>query len=160
MPQLILGFRAISRETLGSVGIFMAWHRIPPGARSSRHSHANFETAVYVLGGRGYAYYEVGLGGYVEARPGNFVYTPADLAHGLGCPAGGEALEYVVARNVLEEVVVTLREAHELPIGLDGETRGARRTPEAERKKRTMEVEARSDEPGLAMPEPAKVPLG
>lgn len=42
----------------------------------------------------------------------------------VGCPEGGEALEYVVARNPPEEVV-TLRSAEDLPIGPDGKLRGA-----------------------------------
>lgn len=125
MPQGVLGLRAISHETVGSVGLFMARHRVPPGARSSLHFHANCETAVFVLSGKGYAYYGEDLGGYVEAGPGDFVYIPADLAHVVGCPAGGEALEYVVARDAPEEVVVTLQEADELPIGPDGRARDA-----------------------------------
>ena len=40
-----------------------------------------------------------------------FVYIPANLAHVVGCPAGGEALEYVVARDAPGEVVLTLRAA-------------------------------------------------
>ena len=101
----------------------MAKHRVPPGAHSSLHSHANCETAVYVLRGRGYAYSGRDMDEYIEAGPGDFVYIPANLAHVVGCPAGGEPPEYVVARNAPEEVVVTLRPAAELPIGPDGKMR-------------------------------------
>lgn len=62
---------------------------------------------------------------HLEAGPGDFVYIPADLAHLVGCPAGGEPLEYIVTRNAPEEVVVTLREAAGLPIGPDGRMRDA-----------------------------------
>jgi uncharacterized RmlC-like cupin family protein len=127
MPQGVLGLQAISQETVGSEGIFMALHRVPAGARSSLHSHANCETAVYVLRGRGYAYYGEDMGGYAEAGPGDFVFIPAGLAHVVGCPAGGEPFEYVVSRNAPEEVVVTLREAEDLPIGSDGKMRNAQR---------------------------------
>ena len=120
MPQGVFGVEAVSRETVGSEGIFMARYRVPPGAHSDLHSHANCETAVYILSGQAYAYYGEEMEGYVEAEPGDFVYIPANLAHVVGCPAGGEALEYVVARNAPEEIVVTLREAAELPIGTDG----------------------------------------
>lgn len=125
MPQDVLGLHAISRDTVGSVGLFMARHRVPPGAHSSLHSHANCETAVYVLGGHGYAYYGEEMDGYVEAEPGDFVYIPANLAHVVGCPERGEPLEYVVARNAPEEIVVTLREAEDLPIGPGGKMREA-----------------------------------
>ncbi|CAA9444989.1 MAG: hypothetical protein AVDCRST_MAG02-350 [uncultured Rubrobacteraceae bacterium] len=62
---------------------------------------------------------------HLEAGPGDFVYIPADLAHLVGFPAGGEPLEYIVTRNAPEEVVVTLREAAGLPIGPDGRMRDA-----------------------------------
>ena len=125
MPQNVLGLQAISQETLGSVGLFMARYRVPPGVHSSLHSHTNCETAVYVLRGHGYAYYGEEMGGYVEAGAGDFVYIPANLAHVVGCPEGGEPLEYVVVRNAPEEVVVTLREADGLPIDPGGRMRGA-----------------------------------
>jgi uncharacterized RmlC-like cupin family protein len=111
----------IERVRLGSAGIFVAKYRVPPGL----HTHTNCETVVYVLRGQGYAYYGEDMGDYIEAGPGDFVYIPADLAHVVGCPAGGEALEYVVARNAPEEVVVTLREAEDLPIDPDGKMRDA-----------------------------------
>lgn len=123
MPQGVFGVEAISRETVGSEGIFVGRYRVPPGAHSILHSHANCETAVYVLGGRGYAYAGEDMGEYLEAGPGDFVFIPANLAHVVGCPAGGEPLEYVVARNAQEEVVVTFREADELQIGPDGRMR-------------------------------------
>jgi uncharacterized RmlC-like cupin family protein len=98
---------------------------VPRGAHSDLHSHTNCETAVYVPSGRGYAYYGEEMDGYVEAGPGDFVYIPANLAHVVGCPVGGEPLEYVVARNAPEEIVVTLQKAGELPIGPDGKMQGA-----------------------------------
>lgn len=125
MPQGVLGLQAVSHETVGSVGIFMAQHRVPPGSHSSLHSHTNCETAVYVLSGQGYAYSRQDMGEYVEAGPGDFVYIPANLAHVVGYPAGGEPLEYVVARNAPEEIVVTIREAADLSIGPDGKLRDA-----------------------------------
>jgi uncharacterized RmlC-like cupin family protein len=124
-PQGVLSVGAVSHETVGAGGIFMARHRGPPGAHSDLHSHTNCETALYVLRGRGYAYGGEDMGEYVEAGPGDFVYIPANLAHVVGCPAGGEALEYVVARDAPGEVVVTLRAAAELQIGPDGRMRDA-----------------------------------
>jgi uncharacterized RmlC-like cupin family protein len=125
-PQGVLGLDAVSRATVGSGGIFMAKHTVPPGAHSDLHLHTNCETAVYVLAGRGYAYAGEEMERYLEAGPGDFVYIPADLAHLVGCPADGEPLEYIVARNAPEEVVVTLRDASELSIGPDGRLRDTR----------------------------------
>lgn len=123
-PQGVFALDTVSHETVGSEGIFMARYRVPPGAHSSLHIHTSCETAVYVLRGRAYAYAGEEMGEYV-AGPGDFAYIPANLAHVVGCPAGGEALEYVVSRNAPEEVVVTLREAEDLPIGPDGKLRSA-----------------------------------
>ena len=125
VPQGVLGLDAVSRATVGSEGVFMAKYAVPPGAHSDLHLHTNCETAVYVLAGRGYAYAGEEMDEYLEAGPGDFVYIPADLAHLVGCPAGGEPLEYIVTRNAPEEVVVTLRAASELPIGPDGRLRHA-----------------------------------
>lgn len=125
VPQGVLGLDAISRGTVGSEGIFMARYTVPPGAHSDLHLHTNCETALYVLAGRGYAYTGEQMDEYLEAGPGDFVYIPADLAHVVGCPAGGEPLEYVVARNAPDEVVVTLRAGSELPIGPNGRVQDA-----------------------------------
>lgn len=120
LPQGVFGVETVSRHTVGAQNIFMSRHCVPPGAHSSLHIHTNCESAVYVSKGRGYAYYGQDMEGYVEGGPGDFVYIPANLAHVVGCPADSETLEYVVARNAPEEIVVTLREADELPIGPDG----------------------------------------
>lgn len=127
VPQCFLYLDAISQNTGGSEGIFMAKYTVPPGAHSGLHLHANCETAVYILSGRGYAYSGEEMDGYLEAGPGDFVYIPADLAHVVGCPAGGEPLEYIVTRNAPEEIVVTLWAASELPIGPDGSVRAVQR---------------------------------
>ena len=126
-PQGVLGLDAISQGTVGSEGIFMARYTVPPGAHSDLHLHANCETAVYVLAGRGYAYAGEAMDEYLEAGPGDFVYIPADLAHVVGCSAGGGPLEYLVTRNAPEEIVVTLRAASELPISPDGRVRDTQR---------------------------------
>lgn len=123
VPQGVFGLDAISHGTVGSEGIFMGRYRVPPGTHSSLHIHTNCETAVYILRGRGYAYAGEEMDEYIEAGPGDFVHIPANLAHVVGCPADGKPLEYVVARNAQEEVVVNLRSAADLPIGPDGKIR-------------------------------------
>lgn len=123
MPQGVFGSEAISHGTVGSEGVYMARHRVPPGVHSDLHIHTNCETAVYVLRGRAYAYSGEEMDEYIEAGPGDFAYIPANLAHVVGCPAGSEPLEYVVVRNAPEEVVVNLRTAEDLPIDPDGKMR-------------------------------------
>ena len=67
LPQSVFGVDAVSRRTVASQGILMSQHRVPPGAHSSLHIHANCETAVYVLRGRGYAYAGVDMDDYIQA---------------------------------------------------------------------------------------------
>ena len=123
MPQGVLGLDAISRGTVGSEGIFMARYAVPPGAHSDLHSHANCETAVGRSACPAVPTRTSGedMGEYIEGGPEDFVYIPANLAHVVGCPAGGDQLEYIVVRNAPEEIVVTLGLTDELPIGPDGE---------------------------------------
>ncbi len=125
VPQGVFGLDAISHGTVGSEGIFMGRYRVPPGARSSLHAHTNCETAVYVLRGRAYAYAGEDMEEYLEAGPGDFAYIPANLAHVVGCPADSGPLEYIVARNAREEIVVNLRPAEDLPIDKYGKLRGS-----------------------------------
>jgi uncharacterized RmlC-like cupin family protein len=125
LPQELLGRGAITQGTVGSHGLFMAIHRVPPGMRSSLHLHSNCETAVYILRGRAFTYVGTGLEEYFEVQAGDFVYIPADAPHVVGNLSPDEVFEYVVCRNAPDEVVVTLREAADLPIGPDGQMRAA-----------------------------------
>lgn len=120
LPQELLGQGAIAQHTVGSRGLFMALHRVPPGTHSSQHMHTNCETAVYILRGRAYGYIGEDMHEYMEAGPGEFVYIPANAVHIVGNASADEPLEYIVARNAPDEIVVTLRPADELPITPDG----------------------------------------
>ncbi len=104
--QGAVGSLAISRETCGSSGIYMARYRVPPGRRSIPHYHTNCETAVYVLSGHGRAYFGPSLGEVLDASPGDLVYIPPDEVHVVENASESEWLEYVAARNAPEEIVV------------------------------------------------------
>jgi uncharacterized RmlC-like cupin family protein len=120
LPQELLGQGAISQGSVGAQGLYMAIHRVPPGAHSSFHLHTNCETAVYILKGRAFGYNGANMEEYLEAQAGDFVYIPANAPHVVGNPSRDEMLEYVVCRNAPDEIVVTLKEAAALPITADG----------------------------------------
>ena len=52
VPRGILGGSEISQATAGATNIYMARFRVPAGARSRPHYHANCESALYMLAGR------------------------------------------------------------------------------------------------------------
>src|SRR3712207_9493175 len=51
VPRGVVGGAEISQATTGATNIYMGVFRVPPGARSRPHYHANCESAVYMLSG-------------------------------------------------------------------------------------------------------------
>ncbi len=78
-----------------------------PRTASSVHHHGEQETIIYVLGGRG----QVRWGRYGEhsetARPGDFVFIPAQLPHQELNPTE-ETVTWVVIRSGPQPIVVNL----------------------------------------------------
>ncbi|MGO9005524.1 MAG: cupin domain-containing protein [Beijerinckiaceae bacterium] len=72
---------AVSAETVGASAIHMQLLTIPPGGRAKAHKHAAHETAIYVLSGEGAMYYGERLDDHLIARPGDFIYIPANVPH-------------------------------------------------------------------------------
>jgi uncharacterized RmlC-like cupin family protein len=72
---------AISAETVGARGIHLQLLTIPPGARAKAHKHEHHETAIHLLSGEVGMWYGERLENHMVARPGDFVYIPADLPH-------------------------------------------------------------------------------
>jgi uncharacterized RmlC-like cupin family protein len=98
-PRGVVGGAEISQATTGATNIYMGLFRVPPGARSRPHYHANCESAVYMLAGR----LEVRWGDHLEQTvtigPGDMVYVPPRETHILLNLSDAEAAEYVVARD-------------------------------------------------------------
>jgi uncharacterized RmlC-like cupin family protein len=72
---------AVSAETVGASAIHMQLLTIPPGGRAKAHKHEAHETAIYVLSGEGGMYYGERLEQHLVARPGEFLYIPANVPH-------------------------------------------------------------------------------
>ena len=72
---------AISRETVGAIGLHMQLVTMPPGARGKAHKHASHETAIYVLSGRSGTYYGEQLEHHAIAGAGEFLYIPPNTPH-------------------------------------------------------------------------------
>jgi uncharacterized RmlC-like cupin family protein len=72
---------AVSAETVRASAIHMQLLTMPPGARAKAHKHEAHETAIYVLSGEGAMYYGEKLEQHMVAKPGDFIYSPANMPH-------------------------------------------------------------------------------
>ena len=103
VPRGVVGGAEISQATAGAHNIYMGVFRVPAGARSRPHYHANCESAVYMLSGK----LEVKWGQHLEESvvigPGDMVYVPPRETHILENLSDTEPAQYVVARDAPTE---------------------------------------------------------
>lgn len=99
VPRGVVGGAEISQATTGATNIYMGVFRVPPGARSRPHYHADCESAVYMLSGQ----LEIRWGDHLEEtiniEVGDMVYVPPRETHILRNLSNEEPAEYVVARD-------------------------------------------------------------
>jgi uncharacterized RmlC-like cupin family protein len=99
VPRGVVGGAEISQATTGATNIYMGVFRVPPGARSRPHYHADCESAVYMLSGQ----LEIRWGDHLEEtiniEVGDMVYVPPRETHILRNLSDKEPAEYVVARD-------------------------------------------------------------
>jgi uncharacterized RmlC-like cupin family protein len=103
VPRGVVGGSEVSRATAGASSIYMGIFRVPPGARSRPHYHANCESAVYMLRGTLEVKWGEDLQESTEIGPGDMVYVPPQETHILHNHSSSEPAEYVVARNSATE---------------------------------------------------------
>ena len=98
-PRGVVGGSEISQATTGATNLFMGRFRVPAGAQSRPHYHANCESALYMLSGS----IEIQWGDHLEDRltvePGDMLYVPPRVTHTVENTSASEAAEYVVARD-------------------------------------------------------------
>jgi uncharacterized RmlC-like cupin family protein len=98
-PRGVVGGSEISNATTGATNIFMGRFRVPPGAQSRPHYHADCESALYMLSGS----IEIQWGDHLEERvnvePGDMLYVPPRQTHIVRNRSETEPAEYVVARD-------------------------------------------------------------
>ena len=98
-PRGVLGGAEISQATTGATNLYMGVFRVPPGARSRPHYHAECESAVYLLAGALEVRWGDHLEEVVELAPRDMVYVPPRETHILRNLSDAEPAEYVVARD-------------------------------------------------------------
>jgi uncharacterized RmlC-like cupin family protein len=98
-PRGVVGGHEVSRATTGSENLFMGIFRLPAGARSRPHYHANCESACYMLRGQMRIRWGERLEHVVELEQGDMLWVPPHETHVLENPSATEEAEYVVARD-------------------------------------------------------------
>lgn len=98
-PRGVIGGAEISQATTGATNLYMGVFRVPPGARSRPHYHADCESAVYLLAGALEVRWGDRLEEVVELSPRDMVYVPPRETHILRNLSESEPAEYVVARD-------------------------------------------------------------
>lgn len=99
----VIGGAEISRETVGAQAIFMGVFRVPPGAISRPHYHANCESSLYMLRGEMLIRCGENFEQEITVVPGDLLYVPPHETHILENLSETETVEYVVARNAATE---------------------------------------------------------
>jgi uncharacterized RmlC-like cupin family protein len=103
LPRGVVGGAEISEASAGAQSIYMGVFRVPAGARSRPHYHADCESAVYMLSGHLLVRWGDNLEQSVELEHGDLVYVPPHETHLLENLSETDAAEYVVARNAARE---------------------------------------------------------
>ena len=103
VPRGVVGGAEISQATAGATNIYMGRFRVPAGARSRPHFHAECESAVYMLSGHLRVRWGDSLQESVELEAGDLVYVPPRETHVLENLSSSEPSEYVVARDAPHE---------------------------------------------------------
>ncbi|HEY8171917.1 MAG TPA: cupin domain-containing protein [Dehalococcoidia bacterium] len=96
---------AVSRDTVGSRGIYSSIVTTAPGGRTEIHHHGECETSIYILRGIARFYSGEGLGDIVEAYEGDFVYVPAHEVHVEENASNTDDLVVLLSRNCDGSVV-------------------------------------------------------
>ncbi|MDB5841211.1 MAG: cupin protein, partial [Herminiimonas sp.] len=92
-------FCGVSAATAGARGLSMHMVVIPPGASADPHSHADYETAIFVLEGRVETRYGEGLAEAVISEAGDFLFIPPNLPHEARNLSATTPARAIVSRN-------------------------------------------------------------
>ena len=96
---------AVSRDTVGSAGLYSSIVTTAPRGRTEVHHHGECETSIYILHGRARFYAGDGLSDIVDADEGDFVYVPAYQVHVEENASETEDLVVLLSRNCSGSVV-------------------------------------------------------
>src|SRR5437763_14428967 len=90
---------AIDASAAGAQRVFMGRASAPPLSHSGAHHHGESETAAYVVRGVVRVYFGEGYREFVEAREGDFLVVPANMARVEEKPSPDPPMEAILARG-------------------------------------------------------------
>lgn len=96
---------AVSRDTVGSEGLYSSIVRTGPRGRTEIHHHGECETSIYILSGHARFYSGDDLRDIVEAGEGDFIYVPAFEVHVEENASATDDLVVLLSRNCSGSVV-------------------------------------------------------
>src|SRR5919206_3594304 len=69
---------AISGKTVGSVALWMGQTHVSSATSSDNHHHGDSETAIYVVRGQAFVFFDetAGVEQRLETGPGDYIYVP------------------------------------------------------------------------------------
>jgi uncharacterized RmlC-like cupin family protein len=103
----------IAPETSDAKSIWMGFVSTPVGACGGAHHHGDCESTIYILKGRCRFSYGADLKETVDVGEGDFLYVPPSAVHSED-NIGDGPLEFIVARNCAEMMVVNVPDPREL----------------------------------------------
>lgn len=98
---------AVSKDTVGSAGLYSSVVTTAPGGKTRIHHHGPCETSIYILSGRArFTWGPTGLDHELGAKAGDFVYIPAGEIHVEENASPDEPLVVLLTRNCPDSLVV------------------------------------------------------
>ncbi len=98
----------IAPELAGNHGLWMGFVSTPAALASGSHHHGDAESGIYILSGSIKFYHGPTLGEWFIAEPGDFIYVPPRAVHVEENLSAKEPVEFIVARNATEMMVVNV----------------------------------------------------
>jgi uncharacterized RmlC-like cupin family protein len=95
----------VSRDTVGSTGLYTSIVTTAPGGRTEIHHHGECETSIYILSGHARFYSGDALRDVIEADAGDFVFVPAFEVHVEENASDTDDLVVLLSRNCDGSVV-------------------------------------------------------
>lgn len=98
----------IAPDVCGAQGLWVGFVSTPPRTSSGAHHHGEAESAIYILRGQVRFYYGDRLEHSFIAEPGDFLYVPPNAVHVEENLSDTEPVEFIVARNATDALVVNV----------------------------------------------------
>lgn len=103
----------IAPDLCHNEGLWMGFVSTPPALASGAHHHGDAESGIFILRGTIRFYYGDKLGKSIVAGPGDFIYVSPSAVHVEENLSSTEPVEFVVARNATEMMVVNVPDPRE-----------------------------------------------